>query len=119
MFSCGYFSVCFSPFSIFTSTVLFIKGNGKLWLIYGSILLSLNSVAIGSVLHTRSRKGKNAYAVLLASVADAKNVPDGAKVLFTVHEGVKSESEKQKTNGRLSVCLMVSADGLKMRIWEI
>ncbi|MBN1600412.1 MAG: hypothetical protein JW915_02330 [Chitinispirillaceae bacterium] len=81
--------------SIFLSTVLFVNGNGKLWLVYGSILLSLIALAIGSSAAYKIYEKENiAYAVLLTSIADAKNEPDGAKVLFTVHEGVKFRIRK-------------------------
>jgi tetratricopeptide (TPR) repeat protein len=81
----------------FLSAILFINGNGKLWLIYGSILLSLIALAIGSSAAFKIyEKEKVTFAVLLSSVSDAKNEPDGTKVLFTVHEGVKFRIRKME-----------------------
>jgi tetratricopeptide (TPR) repeat protein len=81
--------------SILAGTVLFIHSNSKLWLIYGSILLSLVALAIGTSAGLKIyEKEKVSYAVLLATSSDAKNEPDGIKVLFTAHEGIKFRIRK-------------------------
>jgi tetratricopeptide (TPR) repeat protein len=81
--------------SIFASALLFVKNNGKLWLIYGTILLSIITIAIGTSAGMKIYEKENvAYAVLLASSSDAKNEPDGSKILFTAHEGIKFRIRK-------------------------
>jgi tetratricopeptide (TPR) repeat protein len=81
--------------SILASAILFVNNNGKLWLIYGSILLSIVALAIGTSAGLKIyEKEKVSYAVLLAIASDAKNEPDGTKVLFTAHEGTKFRIRK-------------------------
>jgi hypothetical protein len=77
------------------SAILFVNNNGKLGLIYGSILLSIVALAIGTSAGLKIyEKEKVSYAVLLAIASDAKNEPDGTKVLFTAHEGTKFRIRK-------------------------
>jgi tetratricopeptide (TPR) repeat protein len=83
--------------SIFASALLFVKNNGKLWLIYGTILLSIITIAIGTSAGMKVYEKENvAFAVLLASSSDAKNEPDGSKILFTAHEGIKFRIRKSE-----------------------
>ncbi|HEX2956733.1 MAG TPA: hypothetical protein VHO70_07870 [Chitinispirillaceae bacterium] len=83
--------------SIFVSALLFVRGNGKLWLVYGTILLSIITAAIGTSAGMKIYEKENVtYAVLLKSSSDAKNEPDGSKVLFTAHEGIKFRIRKSE-----------------------
>jgi hypothetical protein len=47
-------------------------------------------VAIGTSAGMKIYEKENVtFAVLLTPLSDAKNEPDGSKVLFTAHEGIK------------------------------
>ncbi|NLE00243.1 MAG: tetratricopeptide repeat protein [Fibrobacter sp.] len=81
--------------SVFISACFYISGNTRLWLIYISILLTLISGAIGiSSGYKIYDLEKVTYAILLSPSIDAKNEPDGNKILFTAHEGTKFRIRK-------------------------
>lgn len=82
-------SLCFS-------SSLFIKGNRRLWFIYTAILstiiLATLALSAGIKIHRLERVE---YAIVLKEKVDAKNAPDGGKILFTVHEGTKFQIKKR------------------------
>ena len=89
---------CFSllfVISLLAACSLFIQGNGRLWLIYISTLLGIavlfSSLSMGIKIYDSER---SAYAILLEPSVDAKNEPEGAKILFTAHEGTKFQIRK-------------------------
>jgi tetratricopeptide (TPR) repeat protein len=81
--------------SLLAAAALFIKGNRRLWLIYVSVLLGIvvffSAVSMGLKIYDAEQ---TAYAVLLDGAVDAKNEPEGSKILFTVHEGTKVQIRK-------------------------
>jgi tetratricopeptide (TPR) repeat protein len=76
--------------SLLVSAALFMRGTHRLWLVYVSSLLSLvllfGGLSMGVKIY---RTEKTASAILLEPSIDARNEPDGAKVIFTAHEGTK------------------------------
>lgn len=81
--------------SLFLSLSLYFSGNGRLWFIYLSILLSLMIVITGISTAVKIYElEKISYAILLDPSSEARNEPDGSKVLFTVHEGTKLQIRK-------------------------
>ncbi len=81
--------------SVLLSLSLYFSGNGRLWLIYLSVLLSLMTVITGISTGIKIYElEKISYAILLAPSSEARNEPDGSKVLFTVHEGTKFQIRK-------------------------
>jgi tetratricopeptide (TPR) repeat protein len=76
--------------ALFVSAALYIRGTTRLWLIYVSSLLSLilllSGLSMGVKIYQAEKVG---YAILLEASVDAKNEPDGAKIIFTAHEGTK------------------------------
>jgi tetratricopeptide (TPR) repeat protein len=76
--------------SLSYSLGLFVSYNVRLWLVYlGSIcflLTSILAISIGVKVYTLESKH---YAVVLEKSVDAKNQPDGDKIMFTAHEGTK------------------------------
>lgn len=88
--------------SILLSSCLYISGNKKLWFIYFSALLSLFLVINGISAGVKINQLENiSYAILLSPVAEARNEPDGNKILFSIHEGTKIRI--RKTNGAWSL----------------
>ncbi|MBN2188869.1 MAG: BatD family protein [Chitinispirillaceae bacterium] len=81
--------------SLLAAAALFSAGNGRLWLIYVSVLIALvfgfSGLSTGIKIYDAE---KNAYAILVETSADAKNEPEGTKVLFTAHEGTKFRVRK-------------------------
>ena len=74
---------------------LYFSGNGRLWLIYFSVLLSLVIVITGISAAVKVYElEKTSYAILLSPSSEARNEPDGNKVLFTAHEGTKFQIRK-------------------------
>lgn len=90
--------LCFgllSLIALLSAAALFASGNRRLWLIYAASLLSLVLLASGLSMGYKIWQSETcAYAVLLDSSVDARNEPDGAKVLFTAHEGTKFQIRK-------------------------
>lgn len=81
--------------SLFLSFSLYFSGNGRLWLIYLSVLLSLMIVITGISTTVKIYElEKLSYAILLTPSSEARNEPDGSKVLFTAHEGTKFQIRK-------------------------
>jgi tetratricopeptide (TPR) repeat protein len=88
-------------FLLFALSVLFAVGiyasaNLRLWIIYlSSILLVLTlccGISMGVKIYSNA---VNQEAIVLSASVDAKNQPNGDKVLFTVHEGTKFRILKQ------------------------
>lgn len=81
--------------SISFSIGLFASHNVRLWLMYLSsiciILSALFGVSTGIKIYSAEKKK---YGIVLEKSVDAKNQPDGNKILFTVHEGVKFQVQK-------------------------
>jgi len=67
---------------------LFASHNARLWLVYGgsllALVLALLVVSLAVKIYEQERVQQ---AVVLAPSADARNAPQGDKVLFTAHEG--------------------------------
>ncbi len=81
--------------SVLLSLSLYFSGNGRLWLIYLSVLLSLMIVITGISTSVKIYElEKISYAILLAPSSEARNEPNGNKVLFTAHEGTKFQIRK-------------------------
>lgn len=81
---------------IFFSLGLFVSSNVRLWLIYLSsiLIIVLAGLGISAGIKIYAHE-KMPYAIVLASSVEAKNQPNGNKVLFTVHEGTKFRIRKQ------------------------
>jgi tetratricopeptide (TPR) repeat protein len=81
--------------AVLCSIALYTKGNNRLWLIYVSaliaIVLTISGISMGIKIYDAE---SDAYAVLLEPTVDAKNEPEGAKILFTAHEGTKFQIRK-------------------------
>jgi tetratricopeptide (TPR) repeat protein len=81
--------------SLLATASLFSSGNRRLWLIYASVLIAfvlcLSCLSTAIKIHDSET---NAYAILLEPSVDAKNEPEGAKILFTAHEGTKFQIRK-------------------------
>jgi hypothetical protein len=85
--------ICFwllMSISVLVSISLYIRGNSRLWSIYISVLLSLFLAVTGISTGIKIYNSENvSYSVVLSPSIDARNEPDGHKVLFTAHEGTK------------------------------
>ncbi|MBD3321028.1 MAG: tetratricopeptide repeat protein [Chitinivibrionales bacterium] len=82
--------------SIMFSLGLFVSGNIRLWIIYLGSLLALLVTVNGISLGYKIYQAENVtYAVVLDRSVDALNQPNGSKVLFTAHEGIKFRIRKQ------------------------
>jgi tetratricopeptide (TPR) repeat protein len=90
--------VCFALLLIIAfiaSAALYTEGNKRLWLLYTSSLIAFVLLLTGSSMAFKIYDSENnAYAILLEPSADAKNEPEGAKILFTAHEGTKFQIRK-------------------------
>jgi tetratricopeptide (TPR) repeat protein len=76
--------------ALLASAALYLRGTTRLWLIYAASLLSLVLLLSGLSMSIKIYQSeKVGYAILLEPSADAKNEPDGAKIIFTAHEGTK------------------------------
>jgi hypothetical protein len=74
---------------------LYVSPNARLWIIYCSTILFLMAVSLGISAGVKIyNKEQAAYAIVLTPLLDAKNQPNGNKVLFTVHEGTKFRIRK-------------------------
>jgi tetratricopeptide (TPR) repeat protein len=76
--------------SVMFAVGLYASPNARLWLIYASglllILAAADGFSAGLKIYNSERVG---YAIVLAPSLEAKNEPNGSKVIFTVHEGTK------------------------------
>ena len=85
--------------SLSFSLGLFASYNVRLWLIYVGSLVGILSVvlgiSIGIKIYDAERKQ---FAIVLEKTVDAKNQPEGEKILFTVHEGTKFQIKKSVDN---------------------
>jgi tetratricopeptide (TPR) repeat protein len=71
------------------------QSNFRLWLIYLSSILFIASIFLGTSAGIKIYTKENvSYAIVLSPALDAKNQPNGNKVLFTVHEGIKFRIRK-------------------------
>ena len=81
--------------SLLAAAALFSGGNRRLWLIYASALIALVLCSEGLSMGIKIYDAETStYAILLEPSVDAKNEPDGAKRLFTAHEGTKFQIRK-------------------------
>jgi tetratricopeptide (TPR) repeat protein len=81
--------------SVLFAAFLYVSQNARLWIIYCSTILFLLAVSLGiSVGIKIYNKEQVPYAIVLTPSLDAKNQPNGNKVLFTVHEGTKFRIRK-------------------------
>ncbi len=75
--------------------ILYVQSNIRLWLIYLSTLLFVISSSVGISAGIKIYAKENiSYAIVLSPTLDAKNQPNGNKILFTVHEGTKFRIRK-------------------------
>jgi tetratricopeptide (TPR) repeat protein len=81
--------------SLLAAAALFSAGDRRLWLIYASVLVAIILTISAISMAIKINDAENhAYAILLEPSVDAKNEPEGAKVLFTAHEGTKFRIRK-------------------------
>ena len=81
--------------SLLAASALYSTGNKRLWLMYASTLIAIILVISGISMAVKIYDAEtNAYAILLEPSVDAKNEPEGAKILFTAHEGTKFQIRK-------------------------
>jgi tetratricopeptide (TPR) repeat protein len=81
--------------SLLFAAFLYVSPNTRLWIIYGSTILFLLAVSLGISTGVKIyNKEQVAYGIVLTPTLDAKNQPNGNKVLFTVHEGTKFRIRK-------------------------
>lgn len=81
---------------------LFASHNLRLWLIYIGVLCSLVILSLGFSAGYKMYAAKmEKSAILLQPTVDAKNQPNGSKILFTAHEGVKFSIRKTIDNWSL------------------
>lgn len=77
------------------SASLYVSTNTRLWLIYLSSLVLLFSAAAGVSTGVKIYNSERIeYAVVLSPSLEAKNEPNGSKVIFAVHEGTKFRVHK-------------------------
>lgn len=80
---------------ILFSAGLYASQNARLWIIYLSSLLVLATCALGASAGVKIYSSERAgYAIVLVPSLDAKNEPNGNKLIFTVHEGTKFRLRK-------------------------
>jgi tetratricopeptide (TPR) repeat protein len=81
---------------IFFCLGLFASPNVRLWIVYLSsmVIIILTGFAVSAGIKIYAHE-KVPYAIVLSSSVEAKNQPNGNKVLFTVHEGTKFRIRKQ------------------------
>jgi len=81
--------------SILFSLFLYTSQNARLWIIYGSSILFFITLSLGISAGVKIYSREQVqYAIVLSESLDAKNQPNGNKVLFTVHEGTKFRVRK-------------------------
>ena len=85
--------------SVSFAFALFASHNARLWLIYTISLCFIVSILFGSSTGLKIYNAeKKKFAIVLEKSADAKNAPNGDKILFTVHEGTKFQIRKTVDN---------------------
>lgn len=90
---------------------LYVSPNARLWIIYLSCLLLLITAAIGTSAGVKIYNSERVqYAIVLTPSLDAKNEPNGSKVIFSVHEGTKFRVHKS-VNGWSFVSLPTGLGG--------
>jgi tetratricopeptide (TPR) repeat protein len=84
------------------SAGLFASRNIRLWFTYlgGCILLLTLGLGISAGIKVYQEENVS-YAVVLTASIDAKNQPEGTKILFTAHEGTKFLVRKRLDNWSL------------------
>jgi len=88
--------------SIAFALALFASHNARLWLIYTISLCFIVSILFGSSIGLKIyTTEKKKFAIVLEKSVDAKNAPNGDKILFTVHEGTKFQIRKTVDNWSL------------------
>jgi tetratricopeptide (TPR) repeat protein len=81
---------------ILFSIGLFISSNARLWILYLSSILIIVLAGVGTSAGIKIyAHEKMPYAIVLSSSVEAKNQPNGNKILFTIHEGTKFRVRKQ------------------------
>lgn len=81
--------------SILISICFYVSGNTRLWFIYLSVLFCIILIITGISTGVKVYElEKVSYAILLSPSTEARNEPNGNKVLFTVHEGTKFRIRK-------------------------
>jgi hypothetical protein len=82
--------------SAFFSIGFIASSNARLWLIYlsGIVLIVLAGFGISAGIKIYTQE-KIPGAIVLSPSVEAKNQPNGNKMLFTVHEGTKFRIRKQ------------------------
>lgn len=74
---------------------LYASHNVRLWLVYAASLCVVIAMLFGISIGVKIYQTENyEYAIVLKKSVDAKNQPNGDKVLFTAHEGVKFQIRK-------------------------
>ena len=69
---------------------LFASRNGRLWAIYLSSIVLALTVAMGASVGYKIHQAESSIsAIVLQPSVDARSEPNGAKILFTAHEGTK------------------------------
>jgi tetratricopeptide (TPR) repeat protein len=82
--------------SAFFITGMYASAGVRLWIIYLSCIVFIAASSCGISAGIKIYTNENArYAVLITVSEDAKNQPNGNKVLFTAHEGTKFRIRKQ------------------------
>ena len=80
---------------ILASMAFFASGFARLWLIYASVLCGLVLCVFGTSMIVKIYDAETtSWAILLDPSADARNEPDGPRILFTAHEGTKFQIRK-------------------------
>lgn len=87
--------VCLMILSLSIAFGLFASHNVRLWLIYLASICIIFSTSLGISIGIKIYNAeKKEFAIVLDKTVDAKNQPEGNKVLFTVHEGIKFQLRK-------------------------
>lgn len=81
--------------SVLFAAFLYVSQNARLWILYGSTIFACLTAALGISAGIKIyNKERVVYAIVLTPALDAKNQPNGNKVLFTAHEGTKFRIRK-------------------------
>lgn len=73
----------------------YIGQNKRLWVIYGMVVVLILTLFNGGSAGKKIYDIENTqYAIVLTTVVDALNEPNGDKTLFTIHEGIKFQVMK-------------------------
>jgi hypothetical protein len=82
--------------ALLVSVALFAGRNLRLWMIYLSTLCLLTSGALAvSIVYKVHSRERAVHAIVLVNSVDARNEPNGNKVLFTAHEGTRFRIRKE------------------------